>query len=466
MRRSERGLVFVLVALVVFGVRAGAQVTEMPVAFDSAGKVRSLTPALVGRYALTAPAWPVTGDFAEARLFSVSTGGLVLAVERRGGTVERYSLSDADAAALRSAVDVALTRTGAAVAEAQPEVISQRASGAFVRNQMILSWVLYAPLLASLANDGKTASALYLLTIGSSYFVTTGLGTKVRVTRAQNALATDGAFRGWLVTSGLLYAIWGDSIDGKVYRGVGLLGALGGAAAGFAHGRRLTDSEAKAASSISSFAALTTFGVAGTTGFLRDSDTTNARIRATVGAAIGAGLAGYLLGPRYPRTAGYAVTKGDIQLVWLGATLGTMVATTPIVESDVSQELGWGLATAGFLGGILAGDHMFSRPLDHSTSDATQIWLGAIAGGLMGSALVVLAEPDAQMGMAFVTAGAIAGTAIGYNLTAPGRAAEQGGSLPQTGRRLGRASIELNPMALALGVARVPGRYSLLSVRF
>lgn len=463
MRNPMCACAFVVAALLGFSTRATAQVTETQVPFDSAGKVHSLTPALVDRYQLTPPVWPVAGEFSEARLYRVSTGGLVLAVERRSGTLERHTLSESEAAALRSAVDAALVRTGAAVAEGEPETLSSPASGAFVRNQMILSWVLYGPLLASLANDGRTASALYLLSVSSSYFITSGINKKgLKVTRAQNHLATDGAFRGWGAVSGLLYAAAGDSIDGKVYRGLGLAGALGGAAAGFVHGRRLTDSEAKAATTGSSFAALTTLGVAGTLGVFNDSSV-QANRRATIGASVGAGIAGYLLGPKYPRTTRYSVTTGDIQLLWLSAILGVMVTTTPIVDSDVDPPLGWGLSTAGFLGGIVAGDRLLVKPFDHTTSDAFQIILGAVAGGVAGSAVDVMIRPGDVASMAIVTAGAIGGTIAGHRLVAPARA---GGRPAEGSRRFGAATIELDPMGLALGAARVPGRHALVSVRF
>lgn len=90
-----------------------AQQIETPVAFDSAGRVRGLTPQLVSRYGLAAPAWPVQGTFVEARLFSVSGGAHVLTVERSGGTMERYSLAEAEVSAIRASVDAAMTLTGA-----------------------------------------------------------------------------------------------------------------------------------------------------------------------------------------------------------------------------------------------------------------------------------------------------------------------------------------------------------------
>src|SRR5213078_1320578 len=59
-------LVILLVLAVV--TRASAQVVETPLAFDSASKVRSLTPTLVVRLGLKPPTWPVQAEFNEARL--------------------------------------------------------------------------------------------------------------------------------------------------------------------------------------------------------------------------------------------------------------------------------------------------------------------------------------------------------------------------------------------------------------
>src|SRR5262245_29960789 len=80
-----------------------AQATETPVPFDSAGKVRTLTPALVARFGLQGPSWPVQGSFLEARLFAVSAGGRVLVVQRQSGAIDRYAFTDQDVTAIRSA---------------------------------------------------------------------------------------------------------------------------------------------------------------------------------------------------------------------------------------------------------------------------------------------------------------------------------------------------------------------------
>src|SRR3954468_21892195 len=79
-----------------------AQVVERPVPFDSAGQVMVMTPYIAGRADLRAPWWPVSGDFAAARLYTVNDSSYVLTVARKSGVVERYTLSVADRDAIRA----------------------------------------------------------------------------------------------------------------------------------------------------------------------------------------------------------------------------------------------------------------------------------------------------------------------------------------------------------------------------
>ena len=457
---ADRSIAVVLVLLTLCVPAADAQVVETPVAFDSADKVRTITPALVTRFALKAPVWPVEGEFVEARLFSLSSGGRVLVVERASGTLERYPLSEDQTAAIRFTIDDAMSRAGALVTEPRTDVISEPAKGAFVRNQMGLTWLLYGPLLAALTDDEQAGTAMYLLATGASYFVTTGISRNTQVTRAQNHLATDGALRGFGIVSGLVYMAAGDDAGGNTYAAAGLAGALGGTVAGFKFGRRLTDSEAEAATAVSNFAALTTLGVAGTLGLPSDD------FRAVVGPMIATGILGYGLGPNYPRRAGYTVTRGDIQLLGLGATLGVLAAITPVVDNNVGEQAGFAAATAGFLGGILITERNWVRGYDHTTSDATQVSLGAVAGGLMGGAVAVLSKPPPTPTMALISGGAILGAMAGHSLARPALAgARQVGLAPTRGPFRG-ARLELNPAELALSAGRVPGQHALVTLRF
>ena len=174
-------------ALLALPVPVTAQIIETPIAFDSAGKVRSLSPALVTRLALAPPAWPVRGAFVQARVFQSSNGGRVLVAERGDGTVERHDLSDAQMEALRSAIDAAMTSIGARVGDERADVISEPARGAFLRNQMILAAALYGPLVASLSDNGQTGTAMYLISVGGSYFALSNISKTAAITRARSA---------------------------------------------------------------------------------------------------------------------------------------------------------------------------------------------------------------------------------------------------------------------------------------
>lgn len=476
MQHSLRTLFVGAIALLCAATTSHAQVVETPAAFDSAGRVLTITPPLVARFELKSPEWPVDGDFRQARLFSVNTGGFVLAVERRTNAVDRFPLDDVAVAAIRAAVDAAMTRTGALVTEERTDLVSEPARGKFVRNQMFLAATLYAPLFASLTDDAQTGSAVYLLGTGASYFIVTSIANRSTVTRAQNDLATDGAFRGASFALGALATIGPDDPDGKTVSAVALAGALGGSVVGYRRARGLTDAEAKGAKSVSSYAALTTMSILGIAGVL-DSN----RSRVAAGAGVAAGVLGYALGPRYPRRSAYTVTAGDINMLWIGSTLGVATAFIPLVSSsDINETTGWLAFGGGLLGGALLAEHRWVRPYDHTQGEVAQIWLGTLGGALMGGAVVALAKPNATGGLALVTGGGFAGTLAARHLAQPTRArprtarSARGTGAPDstelaltpTAGRAGRVQLEWSSANLALAAAGVRGRHVLGTIRF
>jgi hypothetical protein len=469
MRTIRQLLVFLVLLLTARA--ASGQITETPIAFDSAGKVRTLTPTLVQRFGLKAPEWPVVGDFRDARLYAVSSGGKILVVDRPTGSVERYPLSDENVASLQRSIDATMTATGRTVTEERADVISEPANRAFVRNQMFLTWVAYAPLLGAVTRDSKAAASIYLLGTGASYFITTAITRKKTVTRAQNHLATDGALRGLVAASGVYYAITGDgdddtccndtSSDERARAFVGFAGSLGGAIAGYHFGKGLTDSEAWSATAFSNYAAATTLGVIGTA---VDESTDG---RALTAVTVAAGLAGYVWGPNYPRRSSYTVTRGDVQMLNVGAALGVMTGLTTVIESD-NPRLGFGVTTGTMLAGIALADRNWVRKFDHSASDASQVYLGMLAGGLIGAGGLVLAEvdqPTAVLGT--LTGTMLAGAIIGQKLAAPAPAGgTRTGLLPSINDRLARSGVSFDPTALAMAGSKMPGNHSLVRITF
>jgi hypothetical protein len=440
-----------------------AQTTETPIPFDSAGSVRALTQGLAERLMLTSPAWPVTGAFDEARLYAVSGGEYVLVVQLAGGVVRRYPLSAAAREALGRAITDALARTGRVVGEERTASISEPARGAFIRNQMLLTALVYAPAGATLTHDGKAGAAVWLLATGGSYFALSSLAKRTTITKAQNHLATDGGLRGALLTDGLLHT-FGVDMDADIAIGAGLAGALAGAVTGFKLGKRWTDGEASATTNASTLAALTALGVAGVSGIIDDST----RERLLSGVTAASGVAGYMLGRQYPRRAGYRVTSGDIGTLQLTALLGIGVSAIPFVRNtDVDERAFAGALTAGMLGGVLVGDLVLVRRFDHTEGEAWRVKLGALAGGLLGGAVVVLAEPSASGGVALVTAGAIVGTFLGERVVSPARDGSRRAEVPATGSARGFASrVSVDPTGLVAAFAGVRGSFPVAQIRF
>lgn len=403
---------------------ADAQVVETPVAFDSAGSVRTINPGLAERLALTAPAWPVTGTFQEARLYSVSSGGFVLVVHLEGGAIQRFALSASERDALRRAITDAMAMQGRMVTGS--DNVSGPARGAFIRNQMLLTALVYAPAAAALTHDARLGTGVYLVLTGGSYFVLSRFAERRLITRAQNHLATDGGLRGALLTNGLLHT-FGVDMNADIATGAGLAGALAGAVTGFKVGQRWTDSEAHATTNASTLATLTAYGVAGAAGIFDDSS--NERLMSGIAAA--SGVAGYALGRFYPRRAGYRVTAGDIGMLQLTGVLGVGLAAIPFIDVDnVNEKAVAGSLTAGLLAGVLVGDLVYVRRFDHSEAESWRVKLGALAGGLLGGAAWVLTRPEPQGGFAMLVSGTVAGTVLGQRLVRPERAVAQSSLRP------------------------------------
>jgi hypothetical protein len=350
---------------------------------------------------------------------------------------------------------------GAVAIDARPQPGSVNARSTFVRNQMILSAILYGPLVASLTDDGKTGTAMYLISIGASYFALNGIPKTTVITRPQNDLATDGAVRGYVTASGLTVAAAGPDLNRKTYSSIGLAGAIVGSAIGYQYGRNLTDSEAQSAMKVSTFSAGAAFGALGAAGLVADGGDE----RSVAGAVAAAGVIGYVMGPLYPRNAKYMVTAGDVKTLSVGALLGAAVGATPFVGGN-DDKVGFAAATAGGLTGILIADRVWARPFDYGASDATQLWLGTIAGALLGGAVIVLAEPsEPTVAMGLVTAGGLLGAIAGHAIADPPRAGQRGASAGQE-LRLGRARLRFDLGSLALAAGRVPGNHALVTVRF
>ena len=453
----------VICALLLTAAAAGhAQTTETPVPFDSAGRILSVSEVLANRLGLTAPAWPVTGAYTEARLFQTGDSAFVIVVQRNNGTNDRYPLSAAQLAAFRAALETATNRVGRVVAEDAASLVSESARRPFVRDQMLLSAFMYGPALAAMTDDPSVGTGAYLLSVGGTFFVLSNIAKTSMITKAQNSMATDGAIRGWLLSAATLNSA-GVNVSGKGAAATVLFGGIGGSIVGFQSGKSLTNSEAQAAMTGSTLAAGAALGLVGTSGLL-NSDTSSSRL-ASASLVVG-GVGGYLLGPRYPRRAGYTVTAGDISIVRLGALLGALTAVTPIADAHVSVQVGAGLATVGWIGGAVIADRIAAKPFNYSESDARMVGLGALAGALMASAVPALARStNATFNLAMAMSGAIGGAFVGHRMMDPPRqGAAYTGPHDRDGDKAWR--LDFDPQGVAMTLAKQRGNHSLMRITF
>lgn len=478
---THRCLTFTFALLLAAPLPLAAQVTERPIAFDSVGRVPSITPPLAERLRLGPPLWPVLGSFVSAQLFTKSTGGYTLVVTRPDGAFDRYDLTGEGAESLRAIIETALASGARAGVGEQTTVASDPAGNAFVRNQALLGSFVYGPA-AALFVSGMTRSAsgplaAELLTAGGAFAAALARRNMLPpVTTAQNRLSTHAALHGAAIGGALVYAAGAD--DETAVGGALLAGSVAGTVLGLQLGRNMTDAEAASAGYGADFTAAASLGMLGTAGAL-DREA-SARPAAVVASA--ALLAGYALGPMYPRRAGYTVTDGDVRAMTLTTTIGIAGAAIPFIDAGRpgSRTLAATL-TAGMVVGALAGDRLMVRPRDHTSSEATLLWTGASVGASLGGGVAALGNASLRPAWALAVGGALLGTAAteaairprpaGRRVLSSRSSSWSAGTLDESGAPahepdVRRMQITFDPIGAVFAATSKVGTFSVLRVVF
>lgn len=446
-------------------------VVETGVPFDSAGRITVLTPTLATRLGLAAPHWPVVGPFREARLYRTDDQAYVLVVLRIDGAMARFALGADGAAGLTRAVTTGVVAQGRGgdrlLGAGTGVVVSQPAGNTFVRNQTFLGLVAYGPATAAILSrsSGAAAAGGYFLAAGTSFFVAANTVKGRVVTRAQAARAAHGGTRGALTGVGI--AAIANADGGPGWGAPILAGAIGGTIIGFQQARSLSDGEAASAGFFADLGALMVLSIGGASGAFEGRETTvqydasnpqsgsytdtdnslRGPGKAAVGAAIGANIVGYALGPRYARRAAYNVTSGDVSVAFASALLGG-AATSSLIGDGGTNSAKYGVAAAGVLTGVLLADRGLVRKADRTSADGTLVQLGALAGALMGGGIAAMAETNSQGGLAFASAGGILGLLAADAIIKPARdAGPLRGIMQSSSRALdGRVFVSLGPV--------------------
>ena len=415
-----------------------------------------MTPYIAERAALRAPWWPVAGEFTEARMFTTNDSTFVLAVNRKSGVVERYTISVADRDAIRAIV----SRLPSEVTEPRHD-----ARNAFIRDQTLLGLTVYGPTFAgAIANNGAGATAGYLVVAGGTFFAASEISRRTLVTRAMTDLSTNLGLNGSLIGWGTMYVFGAD--EGRAQAAGAFVGGITGAALGLGIARHMTEADAVGAGFGSDISALIALGTMEAlqgeskceldpNGFTQCHDRFSDRVE--VATIIGAGLLGYPLGVLYPRNARYNVTPGDIQTLWTTTGLGVLFGATLLPESP-KQATAAAALTAGGVLGLMLGDAFLVRRLDHGRSDASRVSLGTFAGSLMGAGIAALFNTDLDSPQ-LVFGSATVGGLIGLIATE---------AYVDAGRDAGRPriAVSFNTAGLAAMAAKARGNHSIITVRF
>jgi hypothetical protein len=433
-----------------------AQVLERPVAFDSAGQLVVITPYIADRAALRAPWWPVSGDFTEARLYTVNDSTYVLTVGRKSGVVERYTIAAADRDAIR-----------AIVSRLPRDVITARtdARNAFVKNQTILGLFAYGPAFAgAIADNGAGATAGYLVVAGGTFFAASEISRRTSISRAQSDLAFNMGLNGTLAGWATMYVF---KASDRAQAAGAFVGGLAGTGVALSAARGMTEADAAGTAFGSDIGALIGWGTAEairgreTCTITPDGPppqcTRNLSDRTEIAMILASGIIGYPLGLLYPRNARYHVTPGDITTLWATALLGATTTGAFLGEKSSRRAVATTLTTGGVLG-VIAGDRFLVQRFDHTRTDGGRVVLGTFAGGLMGAGVASIFDHD-NPGPHFIAGAAAVGALTGIIVTERYLDAPSDAGPP-------RFRVTFNPASIALLAARTPGNHSLLNVRF
>lgn len=428
----------------------------------------SITPPTAARLGLESPVWPVTGGYVEARLYALDDAarGYVLVVRRQREELDRFPLDEARRAEIAGVIARAGARVQAAV-DSAPAAGSEIVRGGFVVNQTILGAALFGPAAAAAISEPAASSAAYLLITGTSFFLSAQRAKSSSVTKAQNHLAWHGARQGAAAAVLGMVAAGGDAIGDDAYAWSLLAGGIAGDVLGYVAATKLTDAEAHGVSHGATALATMAAGAAGAGGLYGDGGDSG---RGAAAAILGAGLLGYPLGLRYVRGASHTVTAGDVGTLGTSELIGVAAAASLLSDSP-EETTAFTLLTAGYLLGVIAGDRLWVKPYDFTVPEARLLQFGAIAGGLMGAAIPVLAQAnDPQPVFAASAIGAMLGAMVSLNNIEPRRASARGVAPAPTRTGLvqprARVEVQLTPQVAALAGLGHRGTYPLVSLRF
>lgn len=328
----------------------------------------------------------------------------------------------------------------------------------FIRDQTLLGVTTYGPAFAvATGDDALTFAAAYLVMAGGMFFASGELTRHVPITEGRQLLATGLAARG----AGAAVAVasqGGSGIRGRAT--ATLVGGLGGTAAGLALGTGASGGASAATLFGHDLAYAAAMALTVTTD--RDLFDTKGGAEGTAAAVwMASGWLGAGLGRAWAASTPARVTVGDVQTLWLSATIGATAGATAVANGAPEPQTVALAMLGGAVAGTVGGTYAFVHRYDHSRAEANLVTIGSGAGALMGLGAGILVqergERDGAASLAFATAGAAVGALLTDRILEPARDAGRVGALDR---------LRLTPLAAVAAATRQPGRHTLLSYTF
>lgn len=232
---------FLAFSLMLAPALALGQTMEMPVSFDSNGKILEWTRKLEAGAHL----FPEVTDFKSAVLWKADT---LYTLEITAGLGRmRKPLPKSGYDTLKIKVDNFLTAFGGSLA------LNQEGRGAYLLWQIPLSLGWYGPAVLGIIQpeEATTGAGLYLASASASYFIPFIITNNKQVTSGQEHLSIAGGFRG--ITAGVAISNLLDMEDSKGYFATMLATSISGQIAGYHYGKYFTKPQARMISNYATF---------------------------------------------------------------------------------------------------------------------------------------------------------------------------------------------------------------------
>jgi len=399
--------------LLLAGLTARAQETSVPI--DADGKLNQIDAELEAKLGL----FPEIPEFREARLFQNDSVTFTLQVAYQpGGQLiqRRTTLTLSEAHALRQRVSDSIAARAAGV------TLDQEGRAGLLLATTVISLGYYGAAITTAANidDGRAIVGAYMLSGAVGFFIPYLLTNNRPVRAADEGLATSGLALGVGHGMAASLIINGEENTTEAVLGWSVPFSIAEGIAGYmiSDGYQLSHGKA---TMLSNGGALG-FGLGAGAAFLADLyDRGNERAVGTL--MLGGSAGGFLLGNTMANAQSY--TAGDAHVTAATSLLGGFVPLffAEMIDPDGDNsdgKLHIGGVMLGATGGMLIGGELV-RGKDFTTSQATYIGLGELAGGLLGLGVSYLLTSETTgnnraLYLGVSSAGAVGGFGLLYNL--------------------------------------------------